>query len=384
MRLRLLSTTIAAAAVAVGLITAPAAAAPALAGGCAAPAPGYAQCYVTYQPRTRAEAATGPSGWGATDLEAAYTLPVTQNSTALVAVSIAYDAPNLEQDLNTYRSYYHLGACTAADGCLTKVNQTGAAGPLPPTDVNWQVEETLDVSMISAACPHCRILVVEGDSASYADLAATEDTAVRLGAQVVSNSYGGVETGQSGAYTADYTHPGHTVVVSSGDSGYGQAHFPASVASVTSVGGTVLAKASTARGWSETAWQDGSSGCSAYVAKPSWQHDPHCPTRTIADVSAVGENVAIYNTLAGGWLPVSGTSVSAPLVAGIYGLAGNATTIKPGYAYQHTSGLFDVTSGTNDVSGEKGGACGSDYLCVAGPGYDAPTGLGTPDGTAAF
>jgi subtilase family serine protease len=345
--------------------------------------PGQARCLSWYSPGA-ARSQDDPSvGLGATDLESAYNVPITRNSTALVAVSIAFDAPNLEQDLNVYRAQYGLGACTAANGCLTKVNQQGQASPLPPLGGTWEVEETLDVSMISAACPHCRVLVVEGDTPSPEDLAATETTAVSLGAQVVTNSYGIGETGSTVQYAAAYNHPGHVIVASSGDAGYGPGSFPAVLSSVTSVGGTVLAKADNARGWTESAWQQSSSACSAYVAKPSWQHDSHCGGRTVADVSAVADQIAIYNTDFGGWLPIGGTSASAPFVAGLYGLAGNAATVKPGQQYTHTASLFDVTSGNNDIR-ENGGACGNDYLCVAGKGYDAPTGLGSPNGIGAF
>jgi hypothetical protein len=103
----------------------------------------------------------------------------------------------------------------------------------------------------------------------------------------------------------------------------------------------------------------------------------------VADVSAAAEQIAIYNTDQGGWLPVAGTSASSPFVAGVYGLAGNASTVRPGYEYAHTSGLFDVTSGNNDFR-ENGGACGNDYLCVSDVGYDGPTGLGSPNGIGAF
>lgn len=82
---------------------------------------------------------------------------------------------------------------------------------------------------------------------------------------------------------------------------------------------------------------------------------------------------------------MDGTSAAAPLIAGVYGLAGNASTIAPGYEYGHAASLFDITAGNNDVhSGTGGATCGYDYLCVARSGYDAPTGLGTPDGTGAF
>ena len=74
-----------------------------------------------------------------------------------------------------------------------------------------------------------------------------------------------------------------------------------------------------------------------------------------------------------------------PLIAGVYALAGNAGTVKPGSEYAHPGALFDVTGGNNDwLDGTNGAVCGHDYLCQAKPGYDAPTGLGTPDGTGDF
>lgn len=349
-----------------------------------APAPaGVARCFTLYRPADT-RAAANPVGWGATDIESAYRLPISQSSTALIGLSEAFDAPHLEQDLNKYRTQYGLGPCTTANGCFTKVNQDGAATPLPQPDPGWELETTLDVSMVSAACPHCRILVVEGNSPTFADLAATDDTAVKLGAQAVSNSYGSPEFGQNLRYAASYQHPGHVIVASTGDDGFAAASFPAVLSNVVAAGGTELTKALNPRGWNESAWQDGSSGCSAYVAKPAWQHDPHCSMRTAADVSAVADNIAIYNTDQGGWLTVGGTSASSPLIAGIYGLAGNASTVVPGSLYQHTDALFDITTGTNDVTGEQGGACGDDYLCMATTGYDAPTGLGTPNSLGAF
>jgi Subtilase family len=366
---------------------------------CPGPRPGFMQCFALYRPQTVVNAAiragadaaaVSPSGWGAKPIESAYDLPVSRNPHQTVAVVDAYRTPDLASDLAVYRKEYGLPGCGTASGCLRIVNQEGSASPLPASGVpyGWDVETALDVAMVSAACPHCKIMVVEASSASFADLAAAEDTAARLGAQVISNSFGSRESGQTQAYAADYSHPGHTIVVASGDDGFTAASSPANLATVTAVGGTQLARASNKRGWTERVWDDGGasgSGCSAYVAKPAWQHDAHCPARTIADVSALAWNVPAYDKTAGGWLTVGGTSAAAPLIAGVFGLAGNAATIGPGYPYQHAESLFDITVGNNDLINDAGGAtCGYDYLCVAKKGYDAPTGLGTPDGTGAF
>jgi hypothetical protein len=348
---------------------------------CPEPAPGFARCLTTYETVPSTSAAV-VEGLGAGDLAAAYNLPEAGGAQTLVGISIAYDAPNLEADLNEYRRQYGLPECTGASGCFRKVNQAGQAGPLPKVNQSWAVESTLDVSMVSAACPSCRIVVVEGNSPSFGDLAETEDTAVRLGATVVSNSYGGRENGLALAFESSYVRDDATIVASSGDSGFTAASFPAVFGTVVSVGGTTLTKdESTSRGWSESAWRFGGSGCSAYIAKPSWQPGTSCSFRTTADVAAAADDIALYNTASGGWGTVNGTSASAPFIAGLYGRAGGKPA--PGSLYRRADALFDITTGTNDPSG-TGAKCGGDYLCTAQPGYDAPTGVGTPNGLAAF
>ena len=363
---------------------------------CPQPPADQMRCFTLYTPQRAvnramaAGAAVAPVGWGARAIESAYQLPVSKNPHQTVAVVDAFRAPNLSSYLNTYRKQYGLPPCTSASGCLRIVNQKGADKPLPQSGVpfGWALETAVDVEMVSAACPACRILVVEANSPGNADLAAAENTAARLGAPVISNSYGQRESGFSMGSAKAYHHPGHMVVVSSGDLGFGGANFPAVLGDVTAVGATELARAATSRGWTERVWNaDGgasASGCSAYIAKPAWQHGTHCAMRTTTDVSAVGSNVAAYSKDFGGWVTVSGTSISAPLIAGVYALAGNAAKIRPGYEYTHTRWLYDVTAGNNDVVAGTGAQCGGDYLCVARKGYDAPTGLGTPHGTAAF
>ena len=361
----------------------------------------FERCLVVYRPQLSVNraiaagltgAAATPRGWGPRQLERAYDLPVKRRSHQVVAVSIAFDTPRLAKYLAVYRQHYGLPPCTPRNGCLRKVNQTGKASPLPLSGVGsgWDLEATLDVSMISAACPHCKILVVEADDSSIANLAATDNTAARMGAQVISNSYGARESGFSQHFARAYRHRGHVITVSTGDFGFTAASFPANLTSVTAVGGTELQRARNRRGWAERVWNvasagAGGSGCSAYVPRPPWQHRRACPGRTAADVAAVAWNIPIFNKDYGGWVTVGGTSVSAPLIAGIYGLAGNAAAIGPGYEYRHPRSLFDITRGNNAwFVPEPKTVCGDSYLCVAAKGYDAPTGLGTPDGAGAF
>ena len=210
----------------------------------------------------------------------------------------AFTTPKLALSLATYRKQYGLPPCTVASGCLRIVNQKGKPSPLPQSGkpFGWDVETALDVEMVSAACPHCHILLVEGNTPDLNDLAAAVKTAGRLGAQVISNSYGLAENGFTQPSAGAYQQSGHMTVVASGDGGFGPADFPANLPGVVAVGGTEMSRSHTARGWTERVWNTNglgatASGCSAYVAKPSWQHDAHCPMRTLNDVSALAEGV---------------------------------------------------------------------------------------------
>ena len=239
------------------------------------------------------------------------------------------------------------------------MNENGGTIPLPITNTGCDQNQALDLDMVSTMCPNCKILLVQASSASFVDLATAVSYAAAH-AHVVSNSYGGGESG-SQAYEPYYNHAGVAVTVSSGDSGFGQS-------------GTSRV--------SETAWSGAGSGCSAVYAKPVWQSDPLCGFRTVADVSAVADpntGVAVYGPASrrgSAWLVFGGTSVAAPLVGGIYGANGGSVTYGSD-PYAHTSALYDVTSGSN-------GSCGGTYLCTGVTGYDGPTGLGTPNGNAAF
>jgi subtilase family serine protease len=331
---------------------------------------------------------TYSQGYGPADLASAYVLPASTTPAQTVAIVDAYDNPNVESDLSVYRSRFGLPPCTTANGCFRKVDQRGGTA-YPRADTGWGQEIALDVDMVSAVCPGCGILLVVADSSSFSDLAAGVDEAAVLGANAISNSYGGREFSGETSWESHYNHPGVAVTVSSGDSGYG-VEFPAASRYVTAVGGTSLTRSSAARGWSETVWSGAGSGCSAYVSKPSWQVDKGCARRAVADVAAVADpatGVAVYDsygsTVGANWYVFGGTSVASPIIASLYALAGNAATSGPASSYTRTANLFDVTSGSN-------GHCSSSrtsqlqYLCTGMAGYDGPTGNGTPNGTAAF
>jgi subtilase family serine protease len=334
----------------------------------------FAHCLALY--RTD-QGTAAPAGYGPADLRTAYDLPWTQGYGQTVAVIEAYGDPHAEADLRFYRATFGEPRCTTKNGCFQKVNQDGDEGNYPIPSRAWGLETSLDVDMISAVCPNCHILVVEANNVAPVNLGAAVDTAVRLGANAVSNSYISAGTGNA----EFYDHPGVIITASAGDAGFGVG-VPAGLPTVVAVGGTSLKRAQNARGWSETVWKGSGSGCESSLAKPAWQTDRGCPGRTMNDVSAVSDPltpVAIYDTYGyGGWVEGAGTSAASPLVAAIYALGGNAASLDAAQSLYLAAGqLNDVTIGSD-------GICLPSYLCTAALGYDGPSGNGTPNGVGAF
>ncbi|HTI26568.1 MAG TPA: S53 family peptidase [Kutzneria sp.] len=348
---------------------------------CALPVPGTAACHALL--RTDVTALAAPAGYGPADLRSAYNLTSTGSSAQTIAIVDAYDDPTAEADLGVYRAQFGLPACTAANGCFRKVDQNGGTA-YPRKNGGWAQEISLDLDMASAICPNCHILLIEADSNSFANLGAAENRAAAMGATVISNSYGGSDASDA-TYGSYFNHPGIAITVSSGDNGYG-VEYPASSHYVTAVGGTTLRSGGGSRGWTETVWSGAGSGCSAYNTALSGQASvgTGCSRRAVADVSAVADpntGVAVYDSTAyqgrSGWLVFGGTSVSAPIIAGVYALAGNAASVDNNYPYAHAGSFYDVTSGSN-------GSCPTSQWCTARAGWDGPTGLGTPNGTGGF
>ena len=425
---------------------------------CPPPAPARATCFALVREPVAAgtvgaapyvlndgASESGPAG-GLTpaQLASAYEYAPTEGGSGqTVAIVDAYDDPNIEKDLGEFDKKYKLAECTTANGCFKKVNQGGEATPLPSPESGWAVEISLDVETVHGVCEKCKILLVEANEPTYADLATAVNEAVKLGATEVSNSYGGSE--EAGGEEAAYKHPGVVVTASAGDQGYydwdyvfeGHGHaaparpeMPASYPSVVAVGGTSLKLNENGTRKSETVWNDSGrpshpeefkqynatgGGCSTLFTAPSWQQNvpgwtnTACGTKRLDnDVAAVADPYTgfdIYDSYAQpGWETIGGTSLSSPLTSALYGLAGGSGGVSYPAAtlYSHLGqpfSLYDVTEGGNGYcDGEAASPCGEPAInkkygnidclgttaCDATTGFDGPSGVGAPKGLGAF
>jgi hypothetical protein len=356
----------------------------------------HCQAHVVDDGKGKPLATTSPTGYGPLQLRTGYSLPATAASKQIIAIVDAFNDPTAKADLDHYSSQFGLpvlpdcvGAVSAsATPCFQKVDQRGGTA-YPTTDSGWALEISLDVQVAHAICPNCSLLLVESDSNSFANLLAAEDRAVGMGANEVSNSWGGGEFSSEASFDSHFSQLGVAFTVSSGDSGYG-AEYPSSSRFVTSVGGTTLNLNPDNSYNNESAWSGGGSGCSNYETKPGFQSTiSGCSRRITADVSADANpstGASVYDTTPysgqSGWFQVGGTSLSSPLIAAVYALAGGVPSGVQGntipYSHATSGGLHDVITGKN-------GRCNrTPILCNAGPGYDGPTGLGTPLGVGAF
>ncbi len=420
---------------------------------CALPVPGYASCFslkvvpVTAAARARTHPmgrstrraviadspAEGDFGLRPSDLHTGYALPKRAPVAQTIALVDAYNDPDAEGDLKTYDTEFGLPECTRASGCFKKVNQAGSESDYPENNSEWDGEISLDIEIAHAICQeNCRIMLVEAEKASFEDLETAEETAVRLGATEVSNSWGIPEISSD---VAAFNHPGVVVTASTGDSGYlnwlggagfaGHPNYPATSPHVVAVGGTRLDLNEESEWIGETVWNDGSTsgasngaaggGCSEHFTAPSWQQavpdwsEVGCESdaRATADVAADGDpftGVAVYDSNGGeDWQQVGGTSLASPIIAGTFALAGGSGGVSYAaqtlYSHLSSGALHDVVSGSNGkctkayhpetgVSGctthEESQQCHEELICTAGIGYDGPSGVGTPEGIAAF
>jgi hypothetical protein len=413
--------------------------------------------------------AAGDFGLRPQDIHSAYELPSTASTPQTIALVDAYHDPTAEADLEAYSEEFGLPPCTEAGGCFEQVNQNGEANnpPFPATSAileaareapegspereeaeeatGWALEISLDIETAHATCQSCRILLVEANTPSFEDLNTAEASAEALGADEISNSWGGPEQGLSAGLesTSAFNHPGIVITASAGDDGYlswdaenpsqrGYAEFPAASPHVVAVGGTRLILEA-GGSWSEEAvWNGdgaGGGGCSVVFAAPPWQQNVAgfsavgCASkRAVSDVAADADpysGLAVHDTSpecetsyvegkvkhVANWCTIGGTSLASPLIASVYALAGGAggAAYPARTLYLHRAStpasLHDVTSGSNGecstpfeepsllsscAPSEEAQSCSSKSICLAGTGYDGPSGVGTPNGITAF
>jgi len=370
---------------------------------CPEPARGHAACLSYVMPGMRGAAADTPLpvGYGPAQFHGGYVLGTEAPIAQTIAIVDAYDDPTIRQDLSTYDTTYgipDLPTCTATltTSCLLQVNQRGEASHLPVAQSGWDLEISLDVETAHELCQNCKIDLVEAKNSSLANLDAAELEAVKLGATEISNSWGSfTEPLREVVVNAAFDHPGIAVVAASGDNGFRRFGFPASSPDVIAAGGTTLHLTGSAGGYSwsgEESWGGSGSGCSRYFTAQPWQPlasgwaSSLCGNkRGVADVSADANpetGAAVYDSNGyegqSGWFQVGGTSLSSPIIASVYALAGNAASVEfpASLPYANVSHLHDVTTGP---------ATGTCLIaCRPRVGYDTPTGLGSPIGTAAF
>ena len=382
------------------------------------------QCFASvrtdFSPTEVAAAETGPQaehcyfsgGYCAIDLQNAYNLPsLSKGAGKTVAIVDAYGYKHAASDLAVYRKQMGLKACGTAGGCLRILNQQGHPSPLPPEPPpsnDWRGEESLDLDMVSAICPNCKIILIQANNDYTSNLYSGVQRAGILGAKYIGASWG---SGPEGSDNSIFRQAGVVIAAAAGDNGGGGRYHggpiqPCTYSHVICVGGTHLVIANNKRGWSETVWNDwtfdycngpcGATGsaCSTKIAKPSWQTDTGCHMRSAADTSATASlrsPVIVYNSEIGcgasNWCAFGGTSASTQIIAAVFALAGNAASQMGGtYLWKHHAGnMNDVTLG-NNLDANLGVKCASSvtYICTARAGFDGPTGWGTPAGVGAF
>lgn len=339
---------------------------------CGPPAAGFAHCHAVLHQAVNANGkptpdASSPSGLSPAQVRAAYGFSTTSTGAGkTIAIVDAYDAPNIESDLAVFSSAFGLPACTTANGCFTKVNQTGQTH-YPRVNSGWALEIALDVEWAHAIAPGAHILLVEASSNSFTNLMAAEDYA-KAHAQYVSNSWGGSEFSSESSYDSHFARTGVAFFVSSGDNGE-PAEYPSASPNVVSVGGTSLSFAADGS-ITETGWSGSGGGCSAYEAPPPGQNtgSVNCAgKRATPDISLDADpnsGVSVYDSTSysgqSGWFTVGGTSASAPMTAANAAVTGAIS--GPSSVYGNLL-HYDVIAGNNGAS--------------AGPGYDLVTGIGS-------
>ncbi len=317
-------------------------------------AAGNSRCFSWVTPL----ASTSPTGLSPAIIKSVYTFStsLTVGAGKTIAIVDAYDDPTAENDLGVFSSQFKLPACTTANGCFKKVNQSGGT-KYPRSNSGWALEISLDVQWAHAIAPGAKILLVEASTSSFTNLLAAEDYA-SAHAAYVSNSWGGSEFSGETSYDSHFSRTGVSFFVSSGDKGL-PAQYPSASPNVISVGGTTLHFDSSGSFTSETGWSSGGGGCSVYETANAAQSgfsgyaQVSCTgKRATPDVALDADpnsGVSVYDSTSyygqSGWFQVGGTSASSPMWAARSADAGQV--VNAAYVYASSITFRDITSGNN-------------------------------------
>jgi subtilase family serine protease len=360
------------------------------------------------------------TGIGATlspkDVRAHYSFPDSATGKGqTIAIIAAPSSSDVMADLAKFSKYYNLPVCDKVNVCFKQIDLSNGAKPVAGSYSDWRGEVALDTQWAHAVAPEATILLVTAKVGNMGSLLEAVKTASQQpGVVAISMSFGMLEN--VGVLMTPYDgllksiqQKGITLIASSGDIGDngGPNEWPAVSPYVTAVGGTTIKTV----GYSlptvatEVAWKLGGGGASTTEAIPDYQ-DKFISTniktinpgkkRLIPDVSYSADPLSspVGTIVNGVWNVSGGTSAGAPQWAGILAIIAQDRAVKgkttlvnlvagtPGgfngliYSTKvSTTGIFDVTTGTN-VAGTK--TCA---LCNASIGYDAVTGLGVPNVT---
>ncbi|MFE6995005.1 hypothetical protein ACFVAE_03540 [Microbacterium sp. NPDC057659] len=310
-----------------------------------------------------------------------------------VAITIAYHYPTAKDDANTAAAQFGLPqTCDVAatgEDCF-EFEQIAADGKTPTVNAQWNQEAALDIQSIHAVAPKAKIVLVEATDATAAPMYRAVDKAASLKPTAISNSWGTNEFSEEAFYNKHCALTASVCLQSTGDFGW-PSSYGSTNPNIIAVGGTNMKLDAEGNTLSETAWKATGGSVSFFQERPAYQDGVvEGGLRSTPDVSFVADpatGFSVFYTANGRqfWAAVGGTSLSAPLWAGILAVtdqlrsadgkdrlvAVGADGASPAHEalYSLDKGLADVTSGSN-------GLCGVE--CTAGPGYDSVTGLGSP------
>ena len=293
-----------------------------------------------------------------------------------IGIVDAYGDPTIVSDVNAFNSLFGLPALS-----LT-INGTGGS------DSGWATETALDVEWAHAMAPEAAIILQLAPDNYYSSLFQAINTLVQQTnpPDIISLSFGGEETNSYSHILAAAAAKGIKVFVSTGDSGaYNggsniSVQYPASDPNVIAVGGTTL-YSNTVQGtnqYFENGWSGSGGGYSNIFLEPAFQANAGIPNtsgmRAIPDICldadpASGVTIYIDGDRQTGW---GGTSLSAPLMAGIASVALDGNWNLDNNAFYSIYGTNRYNVSFHDVYryGNNG------YYSVQ-TGWDAVTGLGS-------